>query len=339
MIFAADDYEDCFDHGIDYSGFDLEDGKYVSTESAEACQTECKNNDRCQYWSWVPDYHNSCWLKHGKGETSQSPNIISGPKYCDDEPNPPTPDSKDIRVMSYNLWGWNALNNYGMTQNLYKNIRKFNPDLLGTQEIEAHQYTVAENIGNDYAVAEDAYSAGHAIIYRTSIFDLVKSGNTRLSPEDKWGTRTVEYAQLNHKTSGRKVDIFNTHWCVCTEGQCCGETPGYTSAQEVESYMSEIRRPGSLLLFTGDLNVFSGFENHRAIRYLKGELQEDIPPIPLEDTFRTANPDGDGTTFPGAGKIDYLFAEKGSNVVSAGTDWDNYGAASDHLPIFAVIKT
>ena len=82
MIFVADDYEDCFDRGIDYNGFDLEDGKYVSTESADACQTECKNNDRCKYWSWVPDYHNSCWLKDGKGQTSQSPGIISGPKYC-----------------------------------------------------------------------------------------------------------------------------------------------------------------------------------------------------------------------------------------------------------------
>ena len=30
--------EDCFDHGIDYIGNDLDDGHYVSTGSAEACQ-------------------------------------------------------------------------------------------------------------------------------------------------------------------------------------------------------------------------------------------------------------------------------------------------------------
>ena len=337
---ASDEVGDCFDHGIDYIGFDMEDGVYVPTESASACQINCQNTAGCEFWSWDPDYHTACWRKYGKGETQVNARITSGPKYCDG-PTPTTskPDSSVIRAMSYNMYGWNALHDHTKTENMYKIIRTFGPDILGTQEIDEFAYQVADNIGSDYVVA-DGYSAGHAILYRTSVFDLVKSGNERLIDQDKWGERTVEFAQLLHKQSGRMVDHFNTHFCVCTEGQCCGQDPGLRSAHTVESFMERNRSPGSLLMFTGDLNVFDGFENHNAIKYLKGELPGDMPPFVLEDTFRVANGQGaDGTTFPGAGKIDYLFAEQGVGVVSAAIDRGNYGAASDHWPVNALLKT
>jgi len=238
------------------------------------------------------------------------------------------------------MFGWNALHDHSKTENLYRTIRAFAPDLLGTQEIDEFAYQVAENIGTDYAVAPDGYSAGHAILYRTSLFDLAGSGYENIAEHDKWGQRTVEYAQLIHKPSGRLVDHFNTHFCVCEEtGTCCGETPGLNSAHTVEDTMEKYRRPGSLLILTGDLNVFDGFENHSAIKYLKGELDGDMPPYVLEDTFRVVNdPNVDGTTYPGCGKIDYLFAEEGVGVINANIDRNSYGPASDHWPINAVIK-
>ena len=108
--------------------------------------------------------------------------------------------------------------------------------------------------------------------------------------------------------------------------------------------MVKNRRSGSLLLLTGDFNAFNGYENHPAIKYLKGESPDDMPPYVLEDTFRVANGgtpnDAAGSTFSTAGKIDYLFAEKGSytKVVSAAIDRKWYGDASDHYPINAVIN-
>ena len=59
--------EDCFDHGIDYFGNDLEDGHYVSTGSAEACQINCQETSGCNFWSWDPSYHSACWKKYAKG--------------------------------------------------------------------------------------------------------------------------------------------------------------------------------------------------------------------------------------------------------------------------------
>ena len=47
--------QDCFDHGLDYVGNDISDGHHhVPTSSAEDCQRECQNNDKCNFWTWEP---------------------------------------------------------------------------------------------------------------------------------------------------------------------------------------------------------------------------------------------------------------------------------------------
>jgi len=109
---------------------------------------------------------------------------------------------KMFQVMSYNLYGWNALvQNPWKAENVYKAIRQINPDILGAQECEGREHEVAANIGSDYAVAGSA-SAGHSIIYRTSVFTFEGQGNAGLNEADQWGPRTVEYAHFTHKLSG-----------------------------------------------------------------------------------------------------------------------------------------
>ena len=96
------------------------------------------------------------------------------------------------------------------------------------------------------------------------------------------------------------------------------------------------RRPGSLVILTGDLNVVEGFEKHIAIKYLKGELEGDSPSVILEDSFRVVNNDTvNGSTFGEAGKYDYVFVNVGTTV--EGASIDRIGV-SDHFPINAVIK-
>ena len=69
---------DCFDHGLDYYGNDLNPGQYESTESAQLCQEKCQQSSGCHYWTWTPLYHNACWKKSSKGETTFDSNVISG---------------------------------------------------------------------------------------------------------------------------------------------------------------------------------------------------------------------------------------------------------------------
>ena len=67
------------------------------------------------------------------------------------------------------------------------------------------------------------------------------------------------------------MDHFNTHFCVCTDQvtQCCGQEGQFQSALEVQAVIQQHRRPDSMLIFTGDLNVQDGYENSKAIKYLK----------------------------------------------------------------------
>ena len=69
--------EDSFEQDTDYHGSDLEDGHYISTASARACQTSCQITDGCEYWSWTPYYHNACWRKNGKGDVRSHYGITS----------------------------------------------------------------------------------------------------------------------------------------------------------------------------------------------------------------------------------------------------------------------
>lgn len=74
--------DDCFDHGLDYYGGDLNPGQYVSTESAQACQDNCQQTSGCEFWTWSPNYYNACWRKSTQGEVQVNSAVISGPAYC-----------------------------------------------------------------------------------------------------------------------------------------------------------------------------------------------------------------------------------------------------------------
>ena len=95
------------------------------------------------------------------------------------------------QVMSYNLYGWNALvQNPWKAENVYKAIRLINPDILGAQECEGREHEVAANIGSDYAVAGSA-TAGHSVIYRRSVFSFQEQGSADLNEMDQYGRVSV----------------------------------------------------------------------------------------------------------------------------------------------------
>merc|ERR1711936_1488033 len=104
-----------------------------------------------------------------------------------------------IRVMSYNLYGWNAMGQEAWKKpNLWKTIRASQPDVLGVQEV-------------------DGGFNGDAIIYRTSVLTLQNYGKEGIDEQDQWGKRWIGYANFIHN-SGKQIDFFNTHFCVCSAG-------------------------------------------------------------------------------------------------------------------------
>ena len=81
-------------------------------------------------------YHSACWMKTAKTEVVANSDVTSGPKYCEGDQTTADPggETDSMRVMSYNLYGWNALvQNPWKAENVYKAIRLINPDILGAQ--------------------------------------------------------------------------------------------------------------------------------------------------------------------------------------------------------------
>ena len=128
-------------------------------------------------------------MKAAKTEVVANSDVTSGPKYCEGDQTTPDPNGEtdSMRVMSYNLYGWNAIEqNPWKAEYLYKAIRLINPDILGAQEV-SKENEVAENIGSDYALA-GAPSAGHVVFYRTSVLTFQDKGVVELNEMDQYGT-------------------------------------------------------------------------------------------------------------------------------------------------------
>jgi len=322
--------EDCFDYDTDYYGNDVSEGQYTPVASPEDCMSDCQASPGCEYWTWDRNYHGACWHKTAK-DKRPSPGLVSGPRSCGPQTTLGPGDQQHLRILSYNMFAWNAIEqNPWKAENMYKAIRHSNPDLMGAQEIGDHAFTVVTHLSEDYKVAGET-SAGHAILYRESALTLEEWSIAELEQTDQWGLRMVEWAKFTHKATGRQVDHFNTHLCVCDGWELLG------SAKTIAATILANRRPGSILILTGDFNVMSDdYENSKAVRYLTGDFEDS--PVVFVDTFRVANGDGeDGSTFPGLGKIDYILTEAENVVTSAWIDRGNYGEASDHLPISAVL--
>jgi len=78
----------CTEDNLDYIGNDI---TATRANSAEQCQTHCKNNSTCRYWTWgKPEFGtnaNSCFLKDHIKERKQNRYTTSGIGDCSGNKN------------------------------------------------------------------------------------------------------------------------------------------------------------------------------------------------------------------------------------------------------------
>jgi hypothetical protein len=226
-------------------------------------------------------------------------------------------------MMSFNLYGWNALNNDVKATAIYADILDEDPDILGAQECEGKTTEISERTGLTPVGGE---KHGLNIFYNPDIIQRLDSGYFNLNERDQWGQRIVIWAKFKHRESKNIFYQYNSHWCVCSEENL------FNTAQTVASnMMSQYERDGFPAVFNGDLNVFAGFHNSKAIKYLSGfSVDGKTSPILLQDAL----PNG-GSTFGAAGRIDYIFASASATVSNSRT-LDQSG--SDHRAIVTTVQ-
>jgi endonuclease/exonuclease/phosphatase family metal-dependent hydrolase len=259
-----------------------------------------------------------------------------------------------LRVMSYNVrYGTAPDGENAWPKRLdlfFEPITRFQPDLIGFQEVIAAQYdTIAERLpghGFSGVAREDGKRKGEfsSIGYRKDRFALVASGDFWLSetpdvPGSKsWDSalpRLCSWVRLREKATGRELVFANTHF----------DHRGVVARREAARVLSERLNPiaaGVPAILTGDFNIN---EDNPAYQVL---VQPSDPAwIRWIDSYRTLHPQRrpDEASFNGfkgtvqGSRIDFIFHTGHFRATETAIDRHSRGGRypSDHYPVTAVL--
>ncbi|MBL8822880.1 MAG: endonuclease/exonuclease/phosphatase family protein [Planctomycetia bacterium] len=262
-----------------------------------------------------------------------------------------------LKVMSFNIrYGtandgenhWNKRKEF-----LCETIKKFNPDLLGTQETLAFQ--------RDYLLKElnqfEAFGVGRddgklkgemaALFYRRDRFNLIEGGHFWLSPTpDIVGSKGwdaalpriatwVKLKDLQHNDA-KPVLFLNTHF------DHMGKQARTESALLIRQKLEELGN-GHTIIVTGDFNTGESTEPYQALF-----ANSQGKPASIIDTFRIKHPlrGKEEGTFNGfkpdvknKERIDWIGCSIDLHVKDAAIDHTTKAGKvpSDHFPVTAIL--
>lgn len=224
---------------------------------------------------------------------------------------------------------------------LAETVRKYAPDVMGTQELFKLQGDyIAEKLpeytwfgisrrGN----TEDEHMG---VFYKKDKLNLLDSGNFWLSefPEkpgsQSWGAslpRMVTWGLFELKASGRKFLFLNTHFAHRREDEQARINSAKLIATRIDVY-----DPSIPIVLTGDFNSAVGSQSYQTI----APLMKDA----WKDAAKREGPEGttNGFKAPGARRIDWIMYRAPWKVTEAITidDSRNGRYPSDHFPVLAV---
>lgn len=218
----------------------------------------------------------------------------------------PSGGGPTIKVVSYNLFWWNAFDqNPGKSDRIVANIKNMQADTIGLQECN-DPGTIMSRTGNMYGVVSP-FRDNQGVMVKPGLFTVEAQGSRDLQARGKWGARYVTWAKLRHAPSGRAFFHFNTHWCVHSgNGYTCDSGVRHTAAKNMLRTIRDVAGASSPVLITGDFNAGMG---------------ERGPQELLRNGFGLAKNSG----------VDAIFYSKGHWSVVRASEGD--AANSDHRPV------
>eukprot|EP00933_Yihiella_yeosuensis_P033634 TRINITY_DN2729_c0_g1_i2.p1 TRINITY_DN2729_c0_g1~~TRINITY_DN2729_c0_g1_i2.p1 ORF type:complete len:313 (+),score=67.13 TRINITY_DN2729_c0_g1_i2:127-1065(+) len=208
-----------------------------------------------------------------------------------------------VKVMSYNLFGWNAFNvNRWKSKNVLGKIKHWSPSVLGSQEVEKGGSRGYNKVKDQVISATGLRHGGGSQFYSESELEAYESADLKLI-----GGYWMSMRRYKIKSSGKYFLFFNSHW-----KHNHGLEQAGMIASAIDAERKKFGNPPTILV--GDTNQFCiGFENE-GIQYLLGEY----------------------------GRVDFILATKGEwMTVNSTIDRDGMGydgTASDHAALFAELE-
>jgi len=260
-----------------------------------------------------------------------------------------------VRVMSFNIrYGtakdgddsWDKRRDF-----LVETIRKYDPDLLGMQEVLAEQADFLQQQLPGYGFAgggrDDGKRKGEfsPVMFKKDRFELLAHGMWWLSPTpEKVGSkgwdaalpRIVTWARLKDRKSGATLLWFNTHW------DHVGNTARVESGKLMRKLIEDNGGPDGPAIVTGDFNSTEETPQYRSLTVGDGTG------LKLIDAYREVHPqveenEASFNGFKGTKKglrIDWILHSP--QWVATGASIDradrNGHTPSDHYPVTAELE-
>ncbi len=259
-----------------------------------------------------------------------------------------------VRVMTFNIrygTAGDGENAWPKRQELVlETIQKFNPDLLGTQEVLAFQADYLSEHLKDYGFVgvgrDDGKRAGEmsAIWFRNSRFKPLDSGTFWLSEtpgkigSKSWDAalpRVATWVKLRDELAKKDVIFLNTHW------DHVGKRAREEAGKIIHTWMGE-KAANLPTIITGDFNVN---EDHPGLAAL---MASETDSLKFYDVYRRVHPEatGEEASFGGfrgrtkGRRIDFILASPSFVPTEATIDRTNQDGRypSDHYPVTAVLE-
>ena len=254
----------------------------------------------------------------------------------------------ELTVISYNIRYDNpndAENQWEYRKERVANyIKEIRPDIIGMQEVLDPQLVFLDVSLTEFSFVgvgrEDGKTKGEysPILYNSNSLSLLQTDTFWLSETPTvisvgWDAaleRICTYAQFEHKETGQKFWVFNTHF------DHIGELARIQSAKLINQKVKMLNMNNSPVVITGDFNLTP---NTAPIKIFQNAYKD-----VMQKTPANANNYGTFTGFDklsnGEDRIDYIF-QKGLKTLESTHIWlktTSGGWASDHHPVQAIFS-
>jgi endonuclease/exonuclease/phosphatase family metal-dependent hydrolase len=263
-------------------------------------------------------------------------------------------DVINLKVMTFNIRYDNPADSAQAWQNrahfVYRFLKDEEPDLIGMQEVMAHQYAYLDSVLTGYSSIgvgrTDGVKKGemNPVFYRKERFDLIRTRTFWLSDTSEvpgtkaWGSslpRIVTWVELSEKNSSKHFYFFNTHFAH--DSDSARTMSSELLINKVDSIAGDFP-----FVVTGDFNMLISSKGYEI---LTGPY-ETIPLFIHTYAVTEKRPVGPAYTFNGfsdttsSGRIDYIFVRNGMGVHSHRTFLEKEQGVyiSDHWPVMATIS-
>ena len=254
----------------------------------------------------------------------------------------------ELTVISYNIRYDNP--NDGENQWEYRKervanyIKEIRPDIIGMQEVLDPQLVFLDVSLTEFSFVgvgrEDGKTKGEysPILYNSNSLSLLQTDTFWLSETPTvisvgWDAaleRICTYAQFEHKKTGQKFWVFNTHF------DHIGELARIQSAKLINQKVKMLNMNNSPVVITGDFNLTPDTAPIKIFQNAYKDVMQKTP--------ANANNYGTFTGFDklsnGEDRIDYIF-QKGLKTLESTHIWlktTSGGWASDHHPVQAIFS-